>query len=325
MKASKLTVKKLLEETKELLGFKLLTQDADLKRIITEEYLHRPGVALAGFVDIFSYQRIQIFGNTELAYLKSLSTEKRKKILKKIFSFDIPCVIVTSEKDTVPELIELANSRTIPVLGTAMGTIQLYHNLGYYLKEKFAPATTVHGCLVDIYGIGILITGRSGIGKSELALDLVTRGHRFVCDDVVGITRMSGNILLGKSNKKLQYNMEIRGLGIINIQSIFGIKAIRRSKRIEVELKLVEWEKSHKYERLGIDESKTEILGLSIPIVHLPIFPGKSISTIAEVIALNELCRLDGQYNAKKFSDEITRYMKKDFQSPEKYIGPDFE
>ena len=305
--------------------FKLLTQDADLERIITEEYLHRPGIALAGFVDIFTYKRIQIFGNTELAYLKSLDINQRKKILKKIFSFDIPCVIVTNEKKTVPELIQLANSRTIPVLSTTLSTIQIFDNLGYYLEEKFAPVTTVHGCLVDIYGIGILITGRSGIGKSELALDLVTRGHRFICDDVVTITRMSGNILLGRGNEKLKYNMEIRGLGIINIRSIFGIKAIRRSKRIEVELKLVDWEKSQKYERLGIDEESTDILDLKIPIIHLPIFPGKSISTIAEVIALNELCRLEGQYNAREFSDEITRYMKKDVNSLKKYIGPDFE
>jgi len=307
------------------LHFKLLTQDADLERIITEEYLHRPGIALAGFVDIFTYKRIQIFGNTELAYLKSLDINQRKKILKKIFSFDIPCVIVTNEKKTVPELIQLANSRTIPVLSTTLSTIQIFDNLGYYLEEKFAPVTTVHGCLVDIYGIGILITGRSGIGKSELALDLVTRGHRFICDDVVTITRMSGNILLGRGNEKLKYNMEIRGLGIINIRSIFGIKAIRRSKRIEVELKLVDWEKSQKYERLGIDEESTDILDLKIPIIHLPIFPGKSISTIAEVIALNELCRLEGQYNAREFSDEITRYMKKDVNSLKKYIGPDFE
>ena len=304
--------------------FKLLTQDADLERIVTEEYLHRPGVALAGFVDIFTYKRIQVFGNTELAYLKSLDLNQRKKILKKIFSFDIPCIIVTNEKKTVPELIQLANSKAIPVLSTTLSTIQIFDTLGYYLEEKFAPVTSVHGCLVDIYGIGILITGRSGIGKSELALDLVTRGHRFICDDVVTITRMSGNILLGRGNEKLKYNMEIRGLGIINIRSIFGIKSIRRSKRIEVELKLVDWEKSQKYERLGIDEKCTDILGLEIPIIHLPIFPGKSIATIAEVIALNELCRLEGQYHAREFSDEITRYMKEDINS-KKYIGPDFE
>jgi len=306
------------------LHFKLLTQDADLERIVTEEYLHRPGVALAGFVDIFTYKRIQVFGNTELAYLKSLDLNQRKKILKKIFSFDIPCIIVTNEKKTVPELIQLANSKAIPVLSTTLSTIQIFDTLGYYLEEKFAPVTSVHGCLVDIYGIGILITGRSGIGKSELALDLVTRGHRFICDDVVTITRMSGNILLGRGNEKLKYNMEIRGLGIINIRSIFGIKSIRRSKRIEVELKLVDWEKSQKYERLGIDEKCTDILGLEIPIIHLPIFPGKSIATIAEVIALNELCRLEGQYHAREFSDEITRYMKEDINS-KKYIGPDFE
>jgi len=320
-----LTVKTLLEETKQLLKFKLLTQDADLDRVITEEHFHRPGVALTGFVDIFTYQRIQIFGNTELAYLESISKENRKKILKKIFSFNIPCVIVTNEKKTVPELIELANSKAIPVLSTPLKTMQIFQDLGFYLEEKFAPRTIIHGCLVDIFGIGILITGRSGIGKSELALDLITRGHRFVCDDVVTITRMSGNILLGISNEKLQYNMEIRGLGIINIHSIFGIRAIRRNKRIEVELKLVDWDKSEKYERLGLDAKHTEILGLKIPIVHLPIFPGKSISTIAEVIALNELCRLNGQYNAKEFSDEITRYMKRDFRSPSKYRGPDFE
>jgi len=320
-----LTVKTLLEETKQLLRFKLLTQDADLERTITEEHLHRPGIALTGFVDIFTYQRIQIFGNTELAYLKSLGIVQRKKILKKILSFDIPCIVVTNEKETPQALIELANSKSIPVLGTTFPTIQVFHGLGYYLEEKFAPTTIKHGCLVDIYGIGILITGRSGIGKSELALDLITRGHRFVCDDVVTITRMSGDILLGKRNEKLQNNMEIRGLGIINIRSIFGIQAIRRSKRIEVELKLVDWDNSQKYERLGIDEKQTKILGLGIPIIHLPIFPGKSISTIAEVVALNELCRLNEQYSAKEFSDEITHFMKRDFQSYNKYIGPDFE
>lgn len=319
------TVKVLFKETKKILKLKLLTKNVDLTRVIVEEHLHRPGLALAGFVDVFTFQRIQVFGNTELSFLNKMNKTQQEKSLEKLFSFVIPCIIAV-DAGTIPQmLIDSAEKHLIPVIASRLPTTKVFQILGYYLEEEFAPELSVHGCLVDVYGIGILITGRSGIGKSELALDLIKRGHRLICDDVVKINRMTSGILIGRSNKHLKYRMEIRGIGIIDVNSMFGIRAIRSNKRIEVELKLIDWDKSQKYERLGLDEKKSEILGEKIPVVHLPIFPGKTISVFAEVVALNELLKLHGENSAKQFSKELTRRIEKKSFLYRQYLGPDFE
>jgi HPr kinase/phosphorylase len=301
-----ITVDTLFHENEKRLKLRLLTGKGSFEKKIVEKELHRPGLALAGFTDLFTYHRVQICGNTEGLYLSKLTREERFKSLKKLFSFDIPCFIVTCEDKIVPEFLETAKQAGISVFQTPFETTKLIQLLGEYLDEKFAPRIYVHGSMVDVYGIGVLIAGRSGIGKSEVALDLVARGHRLIADDVVTICHRAGGALFGMVNETLQHHMEIRGLGIIDIHAIFGIRGIRKLKRLEVQVELVDWDASQKYDRLGIDEMTTEILGEKVPLIQLPIYPGKNISMIVEVMALNQLLKLYGYHAAQTFDSRLT-------------------
>ena len=305
----KITVKQFYHDNRKTLKLKLLSGKKGFKKEIHDKDVHRPGLALAGFVDLFTYQRIQICGNTEIQYLKGLTPGKRDKALHKMFPFDIPCIIVTEDNDLPSEFIPLADEFGICVFLTPFATTKAVQLLAEYLDEHFAPKIHMHGSLVDVYGIGILFTGRSGIGKSEVALDLVARGHRLVADDVVLVYRRTGGVLIGMNNETLRYNMEIRGLGIIDIHAMFGIRGIRKQKRLEVQVELVDWDESEKYERLGIEEIHTEILSERVTLIRLPIYPGKNISMIVEVIALNQLLKSFGYNAAKEFEDRLTRQM----------------
>ncbi len=303
----RLDVKTLYEDNKDRLDLEIVNGDFSFNKPITEGDLHRPGLALAGFVKVFTYQRVQIVGNTETRYLADLTPEKRRHALETLMQFDIPCIIVTEKNEIFPEMLNSANTHGITIFRTPLKTTQLIHLLGEYMENKFAPTTTVHGSLVDVYGVGLLFTGRSGIGKSEIALDLVERGHRLVADDVVNISRQAGNILIGTGSELLQYHMEIRGLGIIDVRSLFGINSVRVQKRIEVEVHLEEWNEKEDYERIGLDEEHTEYLGVQIPLVKLPIFPGKNITVIAEVIALNHMLKMYGHNAAQLFSERLLK------------------
>ena len=303
----KLDVKTLYEDNKDRLGLEIINGDYSFSKPITEGELHRPGLALTGFVKVFTYQRVQIIGNTETSYLADLGSSRRKEAIEHVMKFDIPCIIITEKNEVFPEMLESANRHKVTIFRTPLKTTQLIHLLSEYLDHKFAPTITVHGSLVDVYGIGVLFTGRSGIGKSEIALDLVERGHRLVADDVVNISRQAGNVLIGTGSELLQYHMEIRGLGIIDVQSLFGVNSVRPQKRIEVEVHLEEWDDKEDYERIGLDEQTSTYLGVDIPLVKLPIFPGKNITVIAEVIALNQMLKLYGRNTAQLFSDRLLR------------------
>ncbi|MBN2030267.1 HPr(Ser) kinase/phosphatase [bacterium] len=324
-KRTSISVETLFLENKKSLKLKLISRDSSFQKQISEKDLHRPGLALAGFVDLFTYRRIQVCGNTEMTYLRKLSVAQREKTLKKVLVFDIPCIIVTSNNKIFPEFIRLADEHQVSIFRTPFATTRVFQLLGDYLDEKFAPKIFIHGTLVDVYGIGVLITGRSAIGKSEIALDLVSRGHRLVADDVVTVIRRAGDVLIGRGNDTLKYHMEIRGLGVINIQPIFGIRGIRRQKRVEVQLELVDWDKSEKYERLGLEEITTEILGVKIPLVRLPVYPGKNISVIAEVSALNQLLKIYGHNTAKKFQKELTQQILGKLEMEERHPDHNFE
>ncbi|MFQ6091857.1 MAG: HPr(Ser) kinase/phosphatase [bacterium] len=300
-----ITVARLIEENRERLDLELLCGERGLKKRITRNDIHRPGLALAGFVDLFAYKRVQILGNAEVAYLRKLSQEELRRTLEILFNFDLPCVIITNANEPPPPLLEIAEQAGIAVLRTSFSTTKFVHLFSYYLDDLFAPETTVHGSLVDVYGVGLLFTGRSNIGKSEVALDLVERGHRLVADDVVPITRSARGLLLGSSNDLLRHHIEIRGVGIIDVQSVFGVRAIRLQKRIEVEVRLVDYDETQDYERLGIEEATTKILDVEVPLVTVPIFPGKNITVIAEVIALNHLLEIYGYHPAKEFSRRL--------------------
>jgi HPr kinase/phosphorylase len=224
----------------------------------------------------------------------------------------MPLIIVCKGLEVPAYLIQRANDCEVPVLRTPRSTTPFIHSLTLYLDHMFAPQTSVHGSLVDVYGVGLMFTGRSGIGKSECALDLVERGHRLVADDVVTLTRRHGDVLIGTGNQLLRHHMEIRGLGIIDVQSIFGIRSIRLQKRVEVQVNLTDWSEHLDVERIGLDEKTVDVLGVAVPWVQVPITPGKNITVIAEVIALNYLVKVTGGYSpAERLNQHLLELMKR--------------
>lgn len=307
-----LSAARLFEDQREELQLDVMTESLASRREITVSDTHRPGMALMGFVENFLPERIQILAQTELTYLATLPPEGVREAIDRLFQFEMPVIIVCKGLEVPPYLVKRANECQVPVLRTPQSTTPFIHSITSYLDFMFAPGTSVHGSLVDVYGTGLLFTGRSAIGKSETALDLVERGHRLVADDVVTITRRHGDVLIGSGNQLLRHHMEIRGLGIIDVQAIFGIRSIRLQKRVEVEVRLSEWSDDADYERVGLDERQTEILGVKIPLVEVPITPGKNITVIAEVIALNYLVKVTGGYSpAERLNQHLIEMMKR--------------
>ncbi len=323
-----LTVGKIYEDNQEQLQLELLNGQLSFERIIEEPDLHRPGLALSGFVEVFTFGRVQILGNTESGYLQTMSAAKRKKALASLMSFEMPCIIITEHNSVSQEFLALATKSKISIFRTPFKTTRLMHLLSDYMDDEFAPTITVHGSLVDVYGVGVMFTGRSGIGKSEIALDLVERGHRLVTDDIVKISRKAEGILIGSASEMLRHHMEIRGIGIVDVRSIFGIRSIRLQKRVEVEVHLEEWDEAENYERIGLEETITEILGVEIPVVRLPIFPGKNITVIAEVVALQHLLKINGVNSAKLFNERLIESMQSGNRKKgglTEYLDKDFE
>ena len=304
-KKKSVTVGFLYEGNRDRLKLKLLNGRVGFDKEIIDKNIHRPGLALAGYVELFTFNRVQICGNTEIKYLNQLKPDKRYKAFETILGFDIPCIIVTSNNVLDAGLLELAAKRNIPMFQTPLETTKLVYLISDYLDDQFSPQTTVHGSFVDVYGIGVLVVGRSGIGKSEVALDLVERGHRLVADDVVMITRKGENILMGAGTDLVKHFMEIRGLGLIDVRSMFGIRAIRFQKRIEIVIELQDWKPDEEYTRTGLESSTIKILDIETPHVRLPIFPGKNITVICEVIALNYLLKHYGYDSAKEFAKRL--------------------
>jgi len=300
-----ITVGSLFEVLKKRFILETANGDIGFAKEITDKNIHRPGLALAGYVELFTYNRVQIFGNTEVRYLNHLTFAERIKSFQTIFQFDLPCVFVTSKNKLDDELIAIATEHHVSVIQTPLETTKFVYFLSDFLDDHFAPQTVLHGSFVDVYGIGVLITGRSGIGKSEIALDLIERGHRLVADDVVMVSRKGEGILLGSGSDVVRNYMEIRGLGLIDVRSIFGIQAIRLQKRAEVIVELQEWKNDVEYTRTGLDHEYISILGVSIPHIKLPIFPGKNITVIVEVIALDYLLKQYGYDSANEFKKRL--------------------
>ncbi len=321
---SRLLVKSLFEEKKRELSFKLLNDEAGLSKTITEHDLCRPGLMLAGFVGTFANNKIQVFGNTELSYMKQLTKIERVKAFTRLIEYDIPCLVVANKGKISKELLSIADKKGTCIIQSPFPTIQIYQELFDYLNEKAAPWTSVHGTLVSVYGVGILFTGKSGIGKSEIALDLVERGHRLVADDVVRIFRKSAGVLVGTSEQLLKNMLEIRGVGLIDVWSIFGIRAIRIQKRVEVEVKLEVGKSLEDYDRLGTEVEYKSYLGVEIPLIHLPILPGKNITVISEVIALKVMQRIYGILPEHDFMRRLDEKMKEN-ESIRDYLTGDTE
>lgn len=305
-----ITVRTLLREVESRLKLKLVCSENGLNRKITNSDLHRPGLALSGFVELFTSDRVQILGNTEIRYLSGLGSNDLKRSIDRFIEFEIPAILVTNNNPVPEYLVQAATRRYISIFSSPYSTTRVSHLLGEYLEMKFAPKISVHGSLVDVYGMGILFTGRSGIGKSEVALDLIERGHRLVADDLVIITRRAEDVLIGTGREISEHIIEVRGVGLIDIRRIFGVRGIRIQKRVEVEVHLVDWEKDMEYERLGMEEKSTKILDVELPQITLPINPGKNITVIAETIAMNHLLKISGHHTPLEFNKRLKEFMK---------------
>lgn len=260
-------------------------------RRVVESNLHRPGLALAGYTGLFTSHRVQILGNTEARFLEHLDEEQRTKAFSHLVEADIPCLFLTENNRLPDNLVAMASARGIPIYRTPVPSTEFMYHLRDFLDDQFAQQQTLHGSLVDVYGIGMLLVGKSGIGKSEVALDLVERGHRLVADDVVVITKKGGGVLMGSGTELTQHMMEVRGLGIVDVRAMFGIRAIRFQKRVEVVVQMELWDSEKEYTRLGMIDEYEEIMGVHLPLVKLPIVPGKNVTVICEVIGMNHLLR----------------------------------
>lgn len=306
---SSLTVADLLDRRGRLLELELIAGEAGIEREITGADISSPGLVLAGFTGRFPRGRVQVLGETELMYLGSLDSGRRAEVLRTFLSFDAPCVFVTKALEPPAELRELAAAMGIPLIRSGLKTGEFFRRIKPFLEDEFAPSTAIHGSLADVYGVGLLFIGPSGIGKSEAVVDLVERGHRLVADDVVLVRRRGVDVLIGRGHEHQQHHMEIRGIGIVDVRALFGIRAVRQQKRIEVVVQLEQWSDSADYDRTGLDRQTTEILGVELPKVLIPLNPGKNITVIAEVVSMNHLLRYSGVDSARLFEQNLRALM----------------
>ncbi len=304
------TVAKLFERMQDVLQLERVGQVEGLDRDIRSAEVSSPGLVLAGYVERFPMHRLQVLGETEITYLASLSDEVRTRILTLFFSFPVPCVFITKNQELPGGLVETAGAAGVPLLRSRLKTNEFYRRIKPVLEDAFAPTTTLHGSLADVYGVGLLFIGKSGIGKSECVMDLVERGHRLVADDLVIATRRGHDILIGRGHELQRHFMEVRGIGLIDVPAVFGIRAVRQQKRIEVIVQLEEWNPEAPVERTGLDSDITEILGVGLPKITVPLNPGKNITVIAEVIAMNHLLRYSGINPAERFNERLIGRMR---------------
>lgn len=320
-----LTVGRLFERMKGPLKLEQLGSPDGLAREITTGEAQSPGLALAGWTGRFLHQRIQVIGETEVMYLESRPAEERKRVLDALFAHRIPCAFITKALTPPGGLIEAATATGTTVFRSSVKTAEFYKRLNPFLENEFAPATSVHGSCADIFGVGVLFTGASGIGKSECVLDLVERGHRLVADDVVLVRRRGNDVLIGRGHELQRHFMEIRGVGLIDVPAIFGIHAVRQQKRIEVVVRLERWDAADSAERTGLDDRTTRILDVELPLITVKLNPGKNITVVAEVIAMNHLLRYSGGVNsAEAFNKRLISRMR-DAANVRQYLEEDEE
>ena len=305
----KISVESFFQQAKERLRLTPLF-DVDMSnRSIVSVDINRMGMGLTGYLKWFPFHRLQIIGKTEIHYLETLKPALRQKTLQTIFSKKLPCAVVTHKMKTPADVLAAAKKYKVPIFATPTPTTKFISEISVYLEEEFAPEMTQHGTLMDIYGVGILILGNSGIGKSECALDLVERGHRLVADDLVYMKRLPNRIVMGSRSEIIKHHMEIRGLGIINVESLFGIGAIRDKKRIELIVRLEEWDNKKEYDRLGLTPATHKIFDVELPTCVIPVRPGRNLAVIIEVAAMNHRSMKMGYFTAQEFADRVGRIM----------------
>jgi HPr kinase/phosphorylase len=306
------TVGALLGSRPEAFGLpcEVLAGAGGFERRITSPYIQKTGLALAGFHEYLKPGRVLIFGESEIRYLESLETSARMNSLGLALTLDFPCVLITGGFTPPAELVIEADRVQLPLLKTPVATPTAIAKLTAILEDWLAEHTVTHAVLMDILGLGVLIVGESGIGKSECALDLIVRGHRLVADDTVDIRRRAESILIGTCPELTQHHMELRGLGLINVKDLFGIASTRSSKRVELVVQLERWDATREYERLGLDDEFFEILGLRVPLIRMPVAPGRSVAILVEVASRNQLLRARGHHAARELAARLEQTLR---------------
>ncbi len=297
---------KLIKDSPYRMHLELLAGKEGLAKKITIPRIQKPGLALVGDTSNLHPGRLQIFGRAEMKFLKSLSKKKAISIITAMFEVDIACIIITRNEDAPDHLIELCKKHDIPLMKTKLLTSTFVNRASRFLEESLAASTCIHGVLLDVFGVGILIVGKSGVGKSECALDLVLRGHRLVADDIINIRKRPPSTLVGMGSEIIRHHMEIRGLGIINIRDLFGISAVRDRKVVELVIELSEWDPEIEYDRLGLDEQRYHAIDVRLPLIQIPVRPGRNLSAIIEVAARNHLLKRGGHNSAREFQEKLS-------------------
>jgi HPr kinase/phosphorylase len=307
-----ISIAELLSEKESGLDLEILAGEGGLNRLVQVPRIQKPGLALAGYTKNLHPDRIQVLGSTELTYLEEITAqdpERARQNIRELCSLEICCFIITKGLNAPADLLEEVERRDIPLLRSHHISSTFISLMTQYLEERLLPQTTIHAVLVDVLGVGVLLTGKSGIGKSECALDLVLRGHRLVADDVVKVRFKFPAVLFGQGSELLHYHMEIRGLGIINIKHLFGVAAIRERKKIDLVIELAEWQDGAEYDRLGLEEQHYELLGVKLPKLTIPVRPGRNITGIVEVAARNQLLKEMGYHSAAEFEARLEQRM----------------
>lgn len=308
-----ITVQQLFEDNEEILKLKIIGGFNGLKNTIKIPYVNIPSLVFIGYKEEFPEGSIQLLGKREVSFLNAINDDKKNEAVLNLFTLNFPCIVITDDERPIDEIKKNCNEKEIPLLVSELNMIEFQKVVDSYLYDKLAQYTTMNGTLVDVYGIGLLLTGESGIGKSETALDLISRGHRLIADDVVKLKKR-GNIIIGEGiepTEMAKYHMEIRGVGIVNIPLLFGIKSIRMHKRVEVIVNLVKWRDEEDWTRTGLEEREINVLGINLPFVQIPLIPGKNVGTISELVALNHISRITGYDAPKLFNEELLKLMKK--------------
>jgi len=287
----------------------LMAGQKGLKNMITHSQVQKMGLALTGFIQFINPERLQIIGNTEMAYFNTLTPGMQEKVIHQICSLPLSCLVITRGLEIPELLLREADEKGIPVFRTSIRSFDFIERITQFLEEKLSATTSLHGVLMDVFGVGLLLLGKSGIGKSECALDLILRGHRLVADDMVHIRKRSSSSVIGSGFEVIQHHMEIRGLGILNIRSLFGVEAIREKKKVELILELMEWDAHREYDRLGFEEEKFSVLGVELPMLRIPVTPARNLTTIIEVAVRNHLLKVMGYDSALEFEKKLLRKM----------------
>ena len=308
MRMKGVSVKKIIEK----MNLKVLNPEVDIRnRKVTTAEVNRPALQLTGYFDYFEKSRIEIIGRVEHTYVQKLSTEEKLDVYRKFLSYHVPCVIFSRDLEPEPEFLKIATENDTPVLSTDYGTSAFMAELIYYLGEVLAPCISIHGVLVDVYGEGLLIMGESGIGKSEAALELIRRGHRLVSDDVVEIRKINKHTLVGTAPDITRYFIELRGVGIIDVKTLYGVECVKEKQNIDLVITLEDWDKDKKYDRLGMEEESTEFLGNKIVCHQLPIRPGRNLAIIVETAAINYRQKKMGYNAAQELYKRVQRNLTK--------------